>query len=59
MDKPNKTQFTFVETKKNRGLVDKIDAIAEQEQRNRNDYLNILLSKHVQDYHEIEENLEE
>lgn len=52
MEKPNKTQFTFVETKKNRGLVDKIDEIAEKAQRNRNDYLNILLSKHVQEYHE-------
>ena len=59
MKEPNKTQFTFVENKKNKGLVDKIDEKAEKAKRNRNDYLNIILAQHVQDANETAEEIKE
>lgn len=48
-------QFTFKESKDNKGVIKSLRDLAKKGGRRFNDYLNIILSKHVQDHHEDEE----
>lgn len=43
-----KKSTTFAPSKKSQGLIEKLEALAEKENRTLNNYLEIILSKHVE-----------